>query len=126
MGAYLSDIKVSLDGTRLCVLGDSRVKELAIAVSTSTSEIRVSVEVEFVLPFESKVGTFVRSLEWGPGGIVCVTSNLGHVFAFVAPAREASALGDRAPPEVDSAEARAHGDGRWRADADAADGEDAR
>lgn len=91
MGAYLSDIKASLDGTRLCVLGDSRVKELAITVS-SAQEIQVSVEVECVLPFESKVGTFVRRMEWGPKGIICITSNLGHVFAFMVPPSSAEHL----------------------------------
>lgn len=84
MATYMSDIKVSLDGTRLCVLGDSRVKELGIAISPNSHTIMVSVEIEFVLPFESKVGTFARKLDWGPEGILSVTSNLGHVFAFTA------------------------------------------
>jgi hypothetical protein len=83
MASYLSDIKASLDGRRLCVLGDSRIKELKISVGAKTRAIGVTVEIEFVLPFESRIGTFARKMEWGPNGILCVTSNLGHVFAFM-------------------------------------------
>jgi hypothetical protein len=62
MGGYLSDIKVCPNGSRLCVLGgcaDSRVKELNVFVDQLSGAIGVTIEMEFVLPFEKKVGTYV-------------------------------------------------------------------
>mmetsp|Transcript_12795 Transcript_12795/g.43323 ORF Transcript_12795/g.43323 Transcript_12795/m.43323 type:complete len:468 (+) Transcript_12795:22-1425(+) len=81
--SYMSDLKVSPEG-RLCVLGDSSVKALSISVDKRTQHTEVRIDVEFRLPFKADVGTFVRNMAWGPDGIIAVTSNVGHVFTFIA------------------------------------------
>jgi len=111
--SFLIDIKASPDGNKLCVLGDSSVKQLSITAAES-GMISVAVEVEFKLPFEAGSGTFVRSLAMGPDGIMAVTSSLGHMFCFSSKAggHERSSAPSRdtaqADPEASIDHATAH------------------
>lgn len=82
--SYMSDLKLSPDGKKLCVLGDSSVKELSITVDAATQQTVVRCDIEFILPFQADVGTFVKHLAWGPDNVMAVTSSVGHVFAFKA------------------------------------------